>query len=117
MRRVVLLFTVVGIMVILASGVASAVNRVGTNGDDTLNGTNANDTLLGKGGNDVIFTFAGNDIVGGGKGSDDLFGGSPSRPLGGSKIMYGGRARISCSAVGAPTRCRAVPVMTRSAVA
>lgn len=50
MRRAILLFTVMGVMVIVASGVALAVNKVGTNGPNTLRGANGDDNLLGKGG-------------------------------------------------------------------
>jgi Ca2+-binding RTX toxin-like protein len=39
---------------LLASGVALAVNKVGTNGPDTLKGTNWDDNLLGKGGKDML---------------------------------------------------------------
>ena len=41
----------------LASGVALAVNKVGTNGPDTLRGTNGDDDLLGRGGNDKLFSL------------------------------------------------------------
>jgi Ca2+-binding RTX toxin-like protein len=65
MRRVVLLLTVVLVTLVVASGVALAVTKIGTNGPDTLKGTNGADNLLGKGGND-------------------------QRPLGGEKNLLGG---------------------------
>ncbi len=50
MRRVILLLTVMAATLVLASGLAWAVNKVGTNGPDTLRGTNEADNLLGRGG-------------------------------------------------------------------
>ena len=61
MRRMVLLLTVMAAALVLASGVALAVNKVGTSGPDTLRGTNGNDNLLGLGANDVLFAFEGRD--------------------------------------------------------
>jgi Ca2+-binding RTX toxin-like protein len=46
---------------LLASGVALAVNKIGTNGPDTLRGTNAADNLDGRGGNDVLYGLGGRD--------------------------------------------------------
>ena len=56
----------------LASGVALAVNKVGTNGPDTLRGTNGDDNLLGRGGNDKLFSLNGRDNLLGGPGKDCL---------------------------------------------
>jgi len=39
---------------LVASGVALAVTKLGTNGPDTLRGTNGYDNLLGKGANDEL---------------------------------------------------------------
>jgi Ca2+-binding RTX toxin-like protein len=50
-----------------ASGVALAVNKIGTNGPDTLRGTNGDDNLSGRGGNDVLFALGGNDDLLGGR--------------------------------------------------
>ena len=74
----------------LASGVALAVNKVGTDGRDFLKGTNGADNLLGKGENDRIFGLAGKDNLLGGPGKDVVSGGSERRPLGGHKNVVGG---------------------------
>jgi CSLREA domain-containing protein len=50
------------------------VNRVGTNGAETLIGTPAADGILALGGADVLFGRAGNDGLCGGAGNDQLFG-------------------------------------------
>ena len=47
MRRLVLLLTAMALTLVPASGVALAVNKVGTNGPDTLRGTNGADNLKG----------------------------------------------------------------------
>src|SRR3712207_2016658 len=70
MRRVILLLTVMTATLVVASGVALAVNKVGTNGPDTLRGTNGDDNLLGKGGNDTLFGLGGRDNLRGGSGKD-----------------------------------------------
>ena len=41
MRRAVLMLALMAATLVVASGVALAVNKVGTNGPDTLRGTNA----------------------------------------------------------------------------
>jgi Ca2+-binding RTX toxin-like protein len=52
---------------LVASGVAWAVTKIGTNGPDTLRGTNGSDNLIGKGGNDVLYAWGGEDkLLGGG---------------------------------------------------
>jgi Ca2+-binding RTX toxin-like protein len=56
---------------LLASGVALAVTKIGTAGHDTLIGTKGSDELLGKGSSDWIEGWAGQDIIRGGPGSDD----------------------------------------------
>jgi Ca2+-binding RTX toxin-like protein len=90
MRRVVLLLTVVLVTLVVASGVALAVTKIGTNGPDTLKGTNGADNLLGKGGNDVLFSLAGRDTLLGEEGKDWVLGGNDQRPLGGEKNLLGG---------------------------
>ena len=55
---------------LLASGVALAVNKIGTNGPDTLMGTDGNDNLIGRGGNDKLFALNGRDNLLGGRGKD-----------------------------------------------
>ena len=80
MRRTVLLVAAVAACLVMASGVALAVNRVGTNGNDVLRGTDGEDNLvglggkdalLGKGGSDNLVGGPGNDFVDTGKGSDN----------------------------------------------
>ncbi len=74
MRRVALVLTVTALALVLASGVALAVNKVGTNGSDTLRGTNRADNLLGKGGKDRLFGLGGSDNLLGGPGNDSVQG-------------------------------------------
>jgi hypothetical protein len=65
--------TMMAATLVVASGVALAVNKIGTNGPDTLKGTNGADKLLGKGGNDVLGLFnkpAKRDFVTCGRGFD-----------------------------------------------
>ena len=81
MRRVALVFVAMALALLLASGVAWALNKIGTNGPDTLRGTNKDDNLLGKGGNDDISGLGGPDNILGGGGRDVLQGGpQPPRP-------------------------------------
>ena len=70
MRRVILLLTVMATTLVLASGVALALTKIGTNGPDTLRGTNGDDNLLGKGANDRLFALNGRDTLLGGPGKD-----------------------------------------------
>ena len=89
MRRLVLLLTAMALALLLASGVALAVNRIGTDGPDTLRGTNGNDNLLGRGDNDILFALNGRDNLLGGPGNDWL----DTRRMGfrrGDKNMVGG---------------------------
>ena len=67
MRRVTLMLTAMALALLLASGVALAVTKIGTNGPDTLRGTNGNDRLEGRGGDDKLK---------GGKGDDKIFPGT-----------------------------------------
>jgi len=90
MQRVILLLTMMAATLVVASGVALAMNKIGTNGPDTLKGTNGADNLLGKGGNDVLFSLAGRDNLLGGEGKDWVLGGNEQRPLGGDKNLVGG---------------------------
>jgi hypothetical protein len=85
-----LLLTMMAATLVVASGVALAVNKIGTNGPDTLKGTNGADNLLGKGANDVLFSLTGRDTLLGGEGKDWVFGGNERRPLGGVKNLVGG---------------------------
>jgi Ca2+-binding RTX toxin-like protein len=90
MRRVILLLALMAATLVVASGVAWAVNKVGTNGPDTLRGTNGDDNLVGLGGNDDLFGLGGSDNLVGGEGKDWVLGGNERRPLGGDKNLDGG---------------------------
>jgi Ca2+-binding RTX toxin-like protein len=92
MRRTILLLATLSLTVLLASGVALAVTRIGTDGPDTLRGTNRADNLLGLGGNDDLFALAGNDNLQGGPGRDNVLGGSEffTYAFGGDKNLVGG---------------------------
>jgi len=90
MRRAILLLTVMAAALVLGSGVAWAVNKIGTDGPDTLRGTNGADNLVGLGGNDKLFALAGKDNLLGGEGKDILLGGTPRHPSGGDKSLAGG---------------------------
>jgi Ca2+-binding RTX toxin-like protein len=90
MRRVVLVLAAMALALLLASGVAMAVNKIGTNGPDTLRGTNKADNLFGRGGNDIIYGLGGRDNLLGGTGKDVLLGGNERRALGGDKNLVGG---------------------------
>jgi Ca2+-binding RTX toxin-like protein len=72
MRRVALVLGAMALALLLASGVALAVNKIGTDGPDTLRGTNGDDNLIGKGGNDVLHSLNGRDTLLGGSGKDCL---------------------------------------------
>jgi Ca2+-binding RTX toxin-like protein len=66
MRRTVLLLATMALTLLVASGVALAETKIGTNGPDFLKGTNGSDWIEGRGGKDVIS---------GGPGDDELFDG------------------------------------------
>jgi Ca2+-binding RTX toxin-like protein len=89
MRRTLLLLSTMMLALLLASGVAWAVNMVGTNGPDTLRGTNGDDNLIGKGGNDRLFALDGRDNLLGGPGKD-LVGTDPTVWRRGDKNLQGG---------------------------
>jgi Ca2+-binding RTX toxin-like protein len=90
MRRAVLVLAVMASALLLASGVAWALNEVGTNGPDTLRGTNSDDNLSGDGGNDDLLGLGGSDNLLGGAGKDNVLGGNERRPSGGDKNLVGG---------------------------
>jgi Ca2+-binding RTX toxin-like protein len=75
---------------VVAGGVAWAVNKIGTNGPDTLRGTNGADNLLGKGGNDELFGLAGRDNLLGGTGKDIVLGGNEEATGRGDDSLVGG---------------------------
>jgi hypothetical protein len=74
MRRVALVLAAMALALLLASGVAWAVTKIGTDGPDTLTGTNNADNLIGKGGNDILFSLNGRDNLLGGPGKDIVLG-------------------------------------------
>jgi Ca2+-binding RTX toxin-like protein len=75
---------------LVASGVALAVTKIGGPGPDTLRGTNGADNLLGEGGNDALFGRGGSDNLLGGAGKDWVLGGNERRAQGGDKNLVGG---------------------------
>jgi Ca2+-binding RTX toxin-like protein len=93
MKRILLVLAAMALALLLASGVAWAVTKIGTDGPDTLRGTNGDDNLIGKGGNDRLFGLRGRDTLLGGPGKDWLdthpFG-APRRVRTGEKNMLGG---------------------------
>jgi Ca2+-binding RTX toxin-like protein len=86
MRRTILLLVTMPLTLLVASGVALAVTKIGTNGPDTLQGTKRADNLLGKGGNDVLYAHAGNDKLLGGKGKDWVLGGKKQHASGATRF-------------------------------
>ena len=91
MRRVILLLALMAATLVVASGVALAVTKIGTNGPDVLRGTHGDDRLVGLGGNDDLFAQRGDDILLGGPGKDVVTAETESgRSYGGDKKMEGG---------------------------
>jgi Ca2+-binding RTX toxin-like protein len=91
MRRTLLLLSTMMLALLLASGVAWAVNMVGTNGPDSLRGTNGDDNLIGNGGNDRLFARNGRDNLLGGPGKDCLLCITKNfHVFGGDKNLFGG---------------------------
>ena len=91
MRRVALVLAAMALALLLASGVALALNKIGTNGPDTLRGTNGNDNLIGKGGSDELHSLAGRDNLLSGAGKDCLLCATRQfRGFAGEKILLGG---------------------------
>jgi Ca2+-binding RTX toxin-like protein len=91
MRRLVLALAVMAVTLVVAGGVALAVNKIGTNGPDTLRGTNGDDNLIGKGGSDELHSLAGRDNLLGGAGKDCLICATRQfRGFAGDKNLLGG---------------------------
>ncbi len=90
MRRVILLLTMMAATLVVASGVALAVTKVGTNGPDFLRGTNKADNLLGRAANDRIFGEGGHDNLLGGPGKDFMLTGNERLAGGGDTNLVGG---------------------------
>jgi Ca2+-binding RTX toxin-like protein len=89
MRRAALVLAAMALALLLASGVALAVNKIGTNGPDTLMGTDGNDNLIGRGGNDRLFALNGRDNLLGGRGKDYIDT-HPTEFRSGDKNLQGG---------------------------
>lgn len=90
MRRSVLAFALMGVVLLLLAGTALARNIscndnrcFGTNRSDTMRGTNARDNMAGRGGNDEMFGGGNGDTMRGGTGADIMRGES------GRDRMYG----------------------------
>jgi Ca2+-binding RTX toxin-like protein len=81
MRRTIVLLTTMALTLLVASGVALAVTKIGTNGPDTLKGTNGADNLLGKGGNDVLYAVGGMDNLVGGEARIGFWAATNAAPL------------------------------------
>jgi Ca2+-binding RTX toxin-like protein len=62
-KRLAVLVAAMVTALVLASGVALAVVKIGGPGNDTIKGTNEADLLKGEGGDDTIYGLAGNDLV------------------------------------------------------
>ncbi|MGK7900842.1 MAG: CARDB domain-containing protein, partial [Hormoscilla sp.] len=62
----------------------NVIERLGTDGDDTLRGTPVRDRLDGLGGDDLLIGRPSGDLLEGGEGADSLFGGP------GNDVLYGG---------------------------
>ena len=89
MRRPMLLLATMALALLVASGVALALTRIGTDGPDTLRGTKGDDNLIGKGGKDILLSLAGDDTLLGGPGKDVVNGGNLAEPFGGNKNLVG----------------------------
>ena len=90
MRRTIMLLATMALTLLVASGVALAVTRIGTSGPDTLRGTNGDDNLVGLGGQDNLFSLDGTDNLAGGLGKDNVLAGDERRPGRGDKNLDGG---------------------------
>jgi hypothetical protein len=75
MRRAALVLTTMALVLLLASGVALAVTKIGGPGPDALKGTNDRDRLEGGGGPDSLLGLDAGDCLSGGTGADTLEGG------------------------------------------
>jgi Ca2+-binding RTX toxin-like protein len=96
MKRTMLLLATVTLSLLVASGIALAVNKIGTDHRDFLKGTDGADNLVGKGDSDRIFGLAGKDNLIGGPGKDMVVGGNEHLfPSGGDKTLLGGKGSDS----------------------
>ena len=74
MRRTILVLAAMAAALLLASGVALAVTKVGGPGDDVLTGTVRSDELYGRGGDDTLAGRKASDALYGDAGADILYG-------------------------------------------
>ena len=94
MRRTILLFSMMMVMLLVGSGVALANVFTGTDGSDTYWGPVGNDSITGLGGNDFLvgdptpYGPGGNDFLSGGDGDDNVSEGPPFDTD--TDIAYGG---------------------------
>jgi Ca2+-binding RTX toxin-like protein len=100
---------------VLASGVALALSKIGTNGPDTLRGPTATtNDLLGRGGNDNLSSLDGTDNLAGGTGKDVLWGGTKRSTGVGDKNLAGGSGNDVVLGGAAPTASWVVQATTSS---
>jgi hypothetical protein len=90
MRRSIVLLATMALTLLVASGLALAVTKIGTEGRNFLKGTDKTDNLIGQGETDLIFGLAGDDNLLGGSGKDIVQGNTFERSLGGIKNVAGG---------------------------
>jgi Ca2+-binding RTX toxin-like protein len=98
-----LLVATMALTLLVASGVALPVNKIGTDGPDTLRGTNGPDNLLGQGGNDALFELGGSDNLLGGEGKDWVLSGNERRPKEATRTWLEDQATTGFSAARART--------------
>jgi Ca2+-binding RTX toxin-like protein len=96
MRRAILLLAVTAATLLVASGVAFAVTKLGGPGDNTIYGINNPDKIDGRSGDDTIYGLGGDDrctldgYLIGGQGNDTIYGGA------GDDIFGGGNSVVEC---------------------
>ncbi len=61
MRRTIFLLTLTAATLVVAGGVALAVDKFGGRGDDTIYGTISGNYIDGRAGDDTIYGLGGND--------------------------------------------------------
>ena len=75
MRRTILMVATMALTLLVASGVALAVTKIGGPGPDVLKGTDNRDRLEGGGGPDSLLGLGAGDCLSGGTGADTVEGG------------------------------------------
>lgn len=100
MRRTILVLATMGVMLLVAGGVAFALQCgggtcLGTEAGEVIEGTDTDgpaytdETIIAFGGNDEIRGNGGGDVIDGGEGNDNISGDSAGRP-GGDDRLHGG---------------------------